>query len=87
MDPLVIFCVVFFGVLDRLRAVDRGRGQGGDARSVAMTNDLEADEDPPDTWPPGNRQRRCGSSHLLPSGAEMWDGRRIARAGNEGAVA
>ena len=41
-------------------------GSRWSARSAARTNDLEADEDPPHTGRPGTRQRRCGSSHLLP---------------------
>jgi hypothetical protein len=65
-DPLCWFWVVLATLFPApcAWAVDRSRGSRWSARSAARTNDLAADEDPPQTWPTGTRQRRCGSSHL-----------------------
>jgi len=70
VGSLVVF--VFVGLISvRVWGGGPQSGSRWSARSAARTNDLEAGEDPPHTDRPwGTRQRRCGSSHLLPPWTE-----------------
>jgi hypothetical protein len=64
-DPLVVFCSVCL-VLARVEDGGPQSGSRWSARSAARTNDLETEEDPPHTRSARDRQKGCGSSHLLP---------------------
>jgi hypothetical protein len=56
-------------------------GSRWSARSAARTNDLEADEDPPDTPAGRTRRKILCSSHLVPPVWECGAGDNVARAG------